>query len=281
MSAQNYALKAGDIFVLPDAVTQIKKLIDDSSASMQDIADVINFDPALTMQILKIANSALYKFPNQIESISKAVQVIGTKSIYDLVVAYGVAKAFDGIDTEVINLDKFWEQSVCCALLAKFFGDKLGQKSTERLFVAGLLHNVGELVMVKLEPDIARACTEFSEEITPAQLQKKALGFSYADISSALIKIWGIPETIYEPIGKLHNMGVDEDSLDDKVMQLAYVLAIENVNQEFYLNNTQLEPCMYECFGFEIDDLENALDHTNLQIMNVLALFSPSSFAIY
>ena len=135
--------------------------------------------------------------------------------------------------------------------------------------------------MVKLNPDTARECTLYSEEVTPVQMQEKALGFSYAQISAALIKIWGIPESIYHPISKLHNIDVDTDNADDKIMQLAYVLAMENVNQEFYRNNTQLEPSMYECFDLEINDLENALDHTNLQIMNVLALFSPSSFAIY
>ena len=198
--------KAGDIFVLPDAVMQIKELIDDSSASMQDIADVITFDPALTMQILKVANSALYKFPNQVETVSKAIQVIGTKSIYDLVVAYGVAKAFEAVEPDVINLNRFWEQSVCCALLAKFFGDKLGLKSTERLFVAGLLHNVGELVMVKLNPDAAKQCGLYSEQTTPSQLQQDVLGFSYADISASLIALWGIPESIHGPIGKLHHI---------------------------------------------------------------------------
>ena len=64
-------------------------------------------------------------------------------------------------------------------------------------------------------------------------------------------------------------------------MQLAYMMAMENVNQEFYRNNTQLEPSMYECLGLEIEDLETALDFTNLQMMNVLALFTPSTFAIY
>jgi HD-like signal output (HDOD) protein len=278
MNAQHYAMKADDIFVLPDAVTQIKQLIDDPAASMQDIADVISFDPALTMQILKVANSALYKFPNKIESVSKAIQVIGTKSIYDLVVAYGVSKAFESIEDSIISLDKFWEQSVCCALLSKLFGDKLGIKSTERLFVAGLLHDVGELVVVKLNPEAASACSFYSEQITPVQLQRQTLGFSYVEVSAALIKLWGIPETIYGPIGLIHNAEGSTDNIDERILQLAYMMAMENVNQEFYHNNTQLEPSMYECLNLEIEELEAALDHTKLQMMSMLALFNPNIF---
>jgi HD-like signal output (HDOD) protein len=278
MSALHYAKKAGDIFVLPDAVTQIKRLIDDPAASMQDIADVIDFDPALTMQILKVANSALYKFPNKVESVSKAIQVIGTKSIYDLVIAYGAAKAFESVEQEVISLDKFWEQSVSCALISKLFGDKLGLKATERLFVAGLLHNVGELVMVSLNPEAAKKCSLYSEQKTPMKLQQETLGFYYTEVSSALIQLWGIPETIYEPIGLIHETSTSTDNIDECIMQLAYVMAVENVNQEFYHNNTQLEPSMYECLDFEIEDLEVVLDHTNLQMMSMLTLFNPTIY---
>lgn len=278
MSAQNYAAKAGDIFVLPDAVTQIKQLIDDPTASMQDIADIINFDPALTMQILKVANSALYKFPNKIESVSKAIQVIGTKSIYDLVLAYGAAKAFESIEQDVVSLDRFWEQSVCCALISKLSGDKLGLKATERLFVAGLLNNVGELVMVTLNPEAAKECALYSEQITPMELQKQTLGFYYSDISAALIKLWGIPDSIYGPIELIHNSGKPTNNTDERIMQLAYVMAVENVNQEFYRNNTQIEPSMYECLDFEIEDLEVILDHTNLQMMSMLTLFNPNIY---
>jgi HD-like signal output (HDOD) protein len=274
MSVQHYATKASDIFVLPDAVTQIKRLIDDPATSMQDIADVIN----LTIQILKLANSALYKFPNTIESISKAIQVIGTKSIYDLVVAYGVAKALSSAKKDVISLDRFWEQSVCCAVLAKLFADKFGVKATERLFVAGLLHNVGELAMVALNPDAARTCASYSEQVTPAQQQQQTLGFHYVDVSAAIIKLWGIPETIYEPISLIHNIDLETDNVDVRILQLSYMMAMENVNQEFYRNNTQLEPVMYECLDLEIEDLETALDHTNLQMMGVLSLFSPYSY---
>ena len=281
MTALNYASQASDVFVLPDAVVRIKELIDDDSATMQDIADVVNFDPALMTQVLKIANSALYKFPNQIETVSKAVQVIGTNSIYDLVVAYGVSKAFGAIDLDVIDLDKFWEQSVCCALLAKYFADKLGVSEAERLFVAGLLHNVGELVMVRFNPDGAKKCGEFNEQNTPLTLQLDHIGSSYADIGATLIRMWGIPESIANPIARQHFSQQEAQTEDDKIIQLSYVLALDNVNQEFYAGNANLDAALYEKLGLEPSDLEAALDYTNLQSLSVLALFNPSATAVY
>ena len=153
MNARDYAVRAGDIFVLPEAVMKIKQLIDDDEASMDEIAKVINYDPAIMSQVLKISNSALYKFPRVITTVTKSIQVIGTRSVYDLVLAYGVASAVKNVDPDIINLDKFWEQSVSCALLCKHLAETLGIKESEKLFVCGLLHNIGELVLVQLSPE--------------------------------------------------------------------------------------------------------------------------------
>ena len=73
-SVSELASQASEIFVLPDAVTRLKACMDDSAASIDDIGEIIAFDPGLTAQLLKVANSALYKFPNKIETISKALQ---------------------------------------------------------------------------------------------------------------------------------------------------------------------------------------------------------------
>lgn len=281
MNAQQYATQANDVFVLPDAVFRVKQLIDDDAASMQDIADVVNYDPALTTQVLRIANSALYKFPNKIDTISKAIQVIGTGSMYDLVVAYGVSKAFGEVNKDVIDLDKFWEQSVCCALLAKYFADKLGYKESERLFVAGLLHNIGELVMVQFEPDAAAKCAAFNEQDTPLDLQLRHLDTTYASIGAALIRQWGIPESIVRPIEKQHASQFDASQQDEQILQLSYVMALDAINEEFYPGNANLEHNLFERLSLEPSDLQSALSFTNLQSLSVLALFNPGSVTVY
>ena len=104
MNVQDYALYAGDAFELPEAVIKIKQLIDDDATS----ADVINYDPAIMLQVLKISNSGLHSFSSTITTVAKSIQVIGTRSIYDLVLAYGVANVFKSVATDVVDLDKFW-----------------------------------------------------------------------------------------------------------------------------------------------------------------------------
>ena len=281
MNVQDYAVNAGDVFVLPEAVIKVKQLIDDDATSMDDIAEVINYDPAIMSQVLKISNSALYKFPNTITTVTKSIQVIGTRSIYDLVLAYGVANAFKVIDPDVVDLEKFWEQGVSCALLCKYLAEEVGLKEPEKLFVCGLLHNLGELVLVQLNPAEANKCASISSENTPLMLQKKYLGFSYADVSSELLKLWGIPTDISQIIAKTHVSEHLAQSKEEKIIQLAYLLALNNINNELYSRHADITEDMYESLGLDLECINNAMDFSNLQLMSVLALFSPSSFAMF
>ncbi|MEO9945109.1 MAG: HDOD domain-containing protein [Paraglaciecola sp.] len=280
MDLQDYVDNAGDIFVLPEAVIKIKQLIDDDAASLDDIAEVINYDPAIMTQVLKISNSALYKFPNTITTVSKAIQVIGTHSIYDLVLAYGVASAFKDIATDVIDLDKYWEESVFCGLLCKYLADELGLKEPEKLFVCGLLHNLGELVMVQLNPENAKKCMDISSK-RPLQQQKQHLGFSYVDISSRLLELWGIPSDIVCIVASTHGGQQEPMTLEQQVIQLGYLLAINNINNEHFSRFDGITPEMYGVLNLDKESIDNAVDFSNLQLMSALALFSPSSFALF
>lgn len=221
-NAKDYAIHAGDVFVLPEAVTKIKSFIDDDKACVGEIAHLINYDPAIMSQVLKIANSAMYKFPNSISNVTKAIQVIGTRSVYDLVIAYGIANAFDIIDNDVVNLQTFWEQSAGLGLLAKYFAEEQGIKEPERLFMCGLLHNIGELVVVKFNPDVAKKCSAINPSESPLTLQLKYLGFSYADISVELLKLWGLPQVIYQPISCIHSHLHDAQSTVGQILKLSY-----------------------------------------------------------
>ena len=279
MNVQELALSASELFVLPEAVTRLKECMDDHAASIDDVAEVIAFDPGLTAQILKVSNSALYRFPKQIDTISKALQVIGTRSAYDLALAYGVTQAFSNIESQIIDVDKFWEQSVSCGLLAKYFSEYRRQREPERLFVAGLLHNIGELVVGTTIPEQARRCQAYNSRVSPAQLQSALLGFTYAELSAALIQKWGIPATIYQPIDTLH--AALPDTEDGSIMQLSYMLALNNVHPDIYPDLSNIDASLHEGLNLEAEELNDALDITNLQCISVIALFNPNSFVLF
>ncbi|NVK55349.1 MAG: HDOD domain-containing protein [Alteromonadaceae bacterium] len=281
-SIDEIAAHASSVFVLPEAVTHLKACMDDGTASMDDIAEIIAFDPALSAQLLKVANSAMYKFPNRIDTISRALQVIGTRAAYDLALAYGVTNAFKDVHGKVIDIDRFWEQSISCGLLAKYIGEYQKHREAERLFVVGLLHNIGELVIVAQYPQLAQRCVAYNAKVKPAELQQALCGFTYAQLSASLIKEWGIPPTVWQPVAQIHasDSSLSPD-VDVQIAQLAYVLALDNINPDLYGNSTTQYVHLHEALGFGYEEIEDALDITNLQCLNVMSLFNPNAFMLY
>ncbi|WP_269519949.1 HDOD domain-containing protein [Alteromonas sp. BMJM2] len=281
MNIDELVSTAEDLFVLPDSVLRLKRCMDDSASSIDNISEIIAFDPSLAAQILRVANSALYRFPNQIETVTKAIQVVGTRSTYDLALAYGVSQAFGNVDAQIIDLDKFWEHSVSCGLLAKYFADIKALKEPERFFVAGLLHNIGELVVVSTLPEAAKRCLNYNEQVTPAELQYGVLGYTYSEVSARLVEKWGIPKSISEPIANIHNVQSESQSDANRILQLSYALSLDNVNPEIYPSYHNLKPELHEQLLLQKNDLEDALDITNIQCISVISLFNPNAFMLY
>ncbi|MFQ3237355.1 MAG: HD-like signal output (HDOD) protein [Paraglaciecola sp.] len=281
MNATQYAEKAGALFVLPEAVIKIKQLIDSGCASIADVADIIHYDPIMAAQIIKISNSALYNVPSVITTVNKAIQIIGTDSIYNLVLSLGISHAFKELDNEETDFSQYWEQTVSCGLLAKYLAQETSAKNPDKLFVCGLLHNIGELAVIKLDPLQAKRCSEFTHERSPLALQQQHLGFAYSDISTELLKAWGIPEEIYGPISKQHYSLTPPQSIDERVLQLARNLSLNNVFNDIYAPLDNIDKRQYQSLSLDKEDLECALDFTNMQLLNTLAIFRPCAFTIY
>ena len=132
-------------------------LINDPDASAAEIGDVISEDPALTARLLKIVNSAFYGFPSRIETVSRAITIVGTLELLDLILAASVVKAFSGIPSELVDMDQFWEHSLYTGVTARVLAGRHRAPDTERYFVAGLLHDIGALVLYRQLPRQSRA----------------------------------------------------------------------------------------------------------------------------
>jgi len=222
MDAHEYAIQANGSFALPDACFKIKALMEDEESSIADFANVISIDPSMTSRLLQIANSAIYSFPGEISTISRAITIIGTQSIYNMMLVDVAASAFKHFSNQAIDLQRFWRVSVFCGLAAKNLAITAGIRDIERLFVAGLLQNFGELIVAKITPAVAQRCEMYSSEHLPWSVQKENFGFTYTDISAELLKIWQIPEKIILPIRHFNEARTIQINKDVKVLYLAF-----------------------------------------------------------
>lgn len=280
MNAIDYAKKISDLFAIPKTAVRVKSLIEDERSDANSISTVVQSDPGLAAHILRIANSAIYRFPRKIEQLQRAIQVIGTSAVYDYALVFGVSNAFSNEQNEFVDLDKFWEQSVTCGILARHFGTQNGVKDADRLFISGLLHNIGELVVLKVNPSLAKDCGRFDTKLSPRECQFDVLGFTYAEISAALGQQWMLPDSIVSTIAMQHHDDSAAETLEVQMMQLAYELSIINTYSHHYQVETHLPTFLYESLNLSDEDIEEALDNANYQVEQVIHLFNPDVFQV-
>ncbi|WDE04911.1 HDOD domain-containing protein [Thalassomonas viridans] len=278
MKAVEYAEKAGEIFVLSDSFIRIKELIDDEASTIDDIAEVILLDPALSGTLLKLANSSFFNYPGKIDTVSKAVLVLGITEVYNLVIAYFTTEAFKPINAEEAFLESFWQRSVDCALLIKFLGTSMNIPNAERLFILGLLHNLGELVVQQFDPDKVIACQSDDPQVLPWQKQQDILGFTYGECTAELLKLWQLPYSLIKPIRAQDDNEFDRSSSETQLLYLAKRVMIRN---SFYPE--QPYSIVFSDDMIELDDhiLDAAVEYCDLERLGILSVLKPSSVMIY
>jgi len=281
MNAIEYAERAHDIFVLSDSFIRIKELIDSESSTIDDISEVILLDPALAGTILKLANSSFFNYPGKIDTISKAVLVLGITEVYNLVIAYFTTEAFKNIEAEPDYLDDFWQKSVDCALMVKFIGCHLKLPNAERLFILGLLHNLGELVIKQFSPEELLQCSVNNINEPPWAKQQQIMGFTFGECTAELLKLWRLPYNLMEPI-----RFQDDENLDlasDETRLLFIAKRVMTVNSLFPGKSYTVMLAEEQLGSLNIDEelLNQAVNYCDMERLGILSMLNPSASMIY
>lgn len=192
--------KAAKLISLPDVYLRLKSILDNPEFTMAEVAEVISQDPALTLRLLRMVNSSLYGFVGKIETVDRAITLLGVQQIHDLVLATSVAQAFRGMSIQVMDMSRYWGQSVFCAVTCRHLAGLHPECDKEFLFVAGLLHDIGHLIMYQVIPDLCQQAIIVSrEEGQPLyKVEQELFGFDYAVVGSDLMKQWSLPDRLSE-----------------------------------------------------------------------------------
>src|SRR3989338_6615831 len=132
----------GGLVTLQNVFIRINQLVEDPNSSPADIAKAVSQDPSFTVRLLRVANSPFYGFPSTIDTVSKAVSVIGTSQIRNLALSMSVAKTFAGLPNNLVSMDNFWHHSLYCALVARILARQAGKCDPEALFTAGFFDDI-------------------------------------------------------------------------------------------------------------------------------------------
>ena len=191
----------------PDVCLKITDMLVANDASADQFAEVILRDPSLTAKLLKLVNSSYYGLPSQVDTISRALTIIGTTELTNLVYSLCAVQSFSKLSSSVTNMNTFWRHGVYMGLLAKQIAIGLNCLRPERLFVAGLLHDIGALALNRAYPDVAERTIVASEgdESMLARAENEHLGFDHAYLGALMLAEWHLPETTCEAIRWHHD----------------------------------------------------------------------------
>lgn len=281
MNVNDYAEQASDMFVLSESFVRIKELIDDESSTIDDIADVIILDPALAATILKLANSAIFNYSGKIDTVSKAVLVLGITEVYNLVIAFFTTRAFKNINVDQDHLDDFWCKSVDCALIVKYIGVRLNIPNAERLFILGLLHNLGELAVLQLTPEKAATAKILSSTELPWEKQNEVLGFTFGECTAELLKQWQLPFSIIEPIRNQDNSDFTYSSDETKLMYLAKRIMLTQFDCSSHPIELLLTEEAMQQLPIDDNTLEGASHFCDIERLSILSILNPGAAMVY
>jgi HD-like signal output (HDOD) protein len=192
---------------LPSVYHQFQEAMSSKNSSFAEIGDIIIYDSGLTARLLKIVNSAYYGLPAKIEKVSHAIGWIGTDELSNLLLSTVVVDKFNSIPASVINIESFWKHSIACGLTAKKLASYNEILEPEKFFVAGMLHDIGQVVLCsklpKLTLKILLESQSLNEELHT--LEEQELGFNHAELGGRLLKKWNLSEFHIETTTFHHN----------------------------------------------------------------------------
>jgi HD-like signal output (HDOD) protein len=256
---------------LPESVHQLNRLMQNETVTMSEIADAVSSDPVLSAKILKSVNSPFYGFPSRIDTIAYAVSVLGIDSIRYLAISNAVISKFSSIANTLVPIDSFWRHSFATGIIAQQLAHVRNYQHADRLFTAGLLHELGSLLLATATPDDYRMVISKanSGKLPLYQAELKILGFTHADVTASLLKNWSLPSSVYESIQNMYAFDTTEDyKIDSAILNIADSVAsstfpsIRLANMDLTINNKawKISGIQPHQLNDVLDDLDNMVE---------------------
>lgn len=196
---------------LPSVVAKMIELVDNPKTSAASLARLISTDQALTAKILKLANSPYYGFPREISTVNLAIVVLGFNTVKDIGLSITVLNAFKGRqESEHFDVTKFWEHCIACGVASRFLARVFRYGTVGEAFVAGLLHDVGKVVLNQyLDDEFKEIMKQVHEkDATLIEAERKVLGTTHAEVGGWLADRWNLPAPIANAI-RLHHQPLE------------------------------------------------------------------------
>ncbi len=268
---------SGALPSLPMVYHHIQRVVNDPDANMESIVEIIGEDPSLTVRLLRLANSSFYGFPQQINSLSESVRLIGLKQVRDLCFGTVLIPLFPKNKVDPHFLDHFWRHNIACGIAARSLAQFRNQKNIEQYFIMGLVHDIGKITIAMNLPDLFE--TILKEVIASGramdEVERQHLGYDHTEVGALILNEWKMPQKLIDIVRGHHNFkkiqsGPIELSVVHVANLLVHAMGIGSSGEDI---PPPFEESAWTQLGLDVEILPKLCEEIDRQFLEVERIF--------
>jgi len=271
------AQQVKQLATLPEVCIKINSLAEDSNASTRDIKAVIETDAVLTSKILQVANSSFYGNAAKVDDLNRAIMLIGTQGLRDITWATSAISSFASLSNKFVDMPTFWKHSLYSATVARTLASKCRIIHKDRIFLSGLLHDIGHLALYQVMPEEMEVVFSRAEDQQePIQVSEKAvIGFTHAAVGFALLKLWKVPDSVCRAVAFHHVPGkAEEYRLESAVIHLSDEIAkLSGVRGNHLDTPVKIDPNAWKITGLTEKIIDSVVQVSEQQYSEAISLY--------
>ncbi len=261
----------------PAIAIRILEAVKKDDASYDELAQIILSDPSLAAKTLKVANSSFYGLPQKVDSLNKALSILGLSAMRNIALSFVIASEFRNNSVGGFDFDFFWKRSVTAAVAADLCAALIKNKNDDA-FVTGLLQDIGIALMYFCrKDDYSKVLDDKRISESPVEvIEKNIFGFDHQELGSEILKEWGLPESIYMPIRYHHNNAAtlpNEYVLNRDIAYISDKISSVYNGSDSLDNITAVNTILGSKYGKSENDIKNLIDSAADKTIEILSLF--------
>lgn len=247
---------------LPQNFHDLQRVINDPNSSASDVAEVISLSPSLAAMLLRLVNSPMYSVRSKVDTISRAVAMVGTKQLSYLATGATVMRAFQDIPEDLVDLTSFWKHCVAVGVVSRLLAERSGLGNGERYFTAGLLHDIGRLILFRFLPESAGNALALARKkrILLHYAELDVINYDHASLGCVALRRWNLPESLTLPALFHHAPEIHENVAEAAVIHVAdsacRALAL-GISGEFFM--PPIKEAAWDSLDLTVSDLEEVM----------------------
>jgi HD-like signal output (HDOD) protein len=281
--------KIEELPTLPIISHKIMDIIRNEDAPFKELVGIVEKDQALALKILKIANSSFYGFLSRISSLEHALVLLGANEVKSIVLGSSVYNFFSNAKSDGFDRRRFWEHSILCSQIAKFLGTYFNLQNDDSLFLSGLIHDMGKVVIDQYFHEEFLQIIEYisSKNTTFSNAEKEILGTTHYQIAAKLLKQWKFPTKVIMQVFYHHAPWYDKNyETNAIILYLANIFTKlsgyschedeKQINLDEFVNSAEIDFITKSGFDLDYETIKNLIIHikefVSAEAENVMSL---------